>query len=115
MDSKLLYAVVQALESKIVWQQNGESEWIYLGYQNKLDIEKLLQKVNKFFSEEQLLIKKGRRDSIETTKNEINKNHSILDNKTTGYILCNASFNKFIEVSSIDIIRVGEKFKYTNL
>lgn len=106
MESRLIYSAANARAINLEWQKEGENEWIYIGINNELKKEFLLQKIKETFDDKSIFIVLGRTNSKEVNSENIEQEIMPIIGKEN-FLLCNKSFLTFIEFNSIGVIRIG--------
>ena len=107
MDSALIYAASDSLKFKVKWQSaRPESEWIYFGAQDEVNIPLALKTINEYFADGPLNIAFGRKDSIQVNKAEIQKAIQAALGKIS-FFVWDKDFKRVIEFNHIGVFRIG--------
>ncbi len=107
MDSRLIYESSVTMKQKINWDKVGDSEWIYFGAGDELNIELVIITIDSSFSDEILNIALTRKGSFQTDKKLIKSSIINLLN-ASDFIIWDTSFSRAIEFNKIGIFRQGK-------
>jgi hypothetical protein len=106
MDSRLIFAASQHLESKISWITVGESEWQCFGAESEVNLEFVVEKVDSFFRDSHFYVSYSRSESFETGSSTfIPLIAKLLGSQN--FIVWDLSFKKVIEFSLIGVLSCG--------
>lgn len=107
MESKLIYAAVNGIKSKVTWKQHNGEEWLHIGLGNKLKKEIITQFIHNQFNGKEILIVLERTNSKSIHLNEIET--EIFERiGLTNFIICDKKFTRFMEFHQVGIMRIGE-------
>ena len=107
MESKLIYAAVNGIKSKVTWNKYSTEEWLYIGVGNDLKKDFITQYIHSHFNEKEILIALERRSSKPIHLNEIET--EIFERiGLANFIICDKKFTRFMEFHQVGIMRLGE-------
>lgn len=108
MNSRLIYISNEKLKPLVSWPLLNDSEWIYFGVGNELNLELISKAIDRHFYEKILYVSWKRDESFECSKTEIiNSIKPLLG--IEDFTIWDNSFKSVIEFNKIGVLRCGKK------
>ena len=106
MDSRLIFAASEKIKPQVSWVIHSETEWVYFGAGDEVNLDFVKEIVDNRFSDTLLRISLTRQGSFESHINDfLATTKNILGHRN--FIVWNSSFDQAIEFNTIGVLRYG--------
>jgi hypothetical protein len=103
----IIYSAINSVKIKVDWEIYVESEWLYIGLENEINENFIIEKIAEIFANNRIFILLGRDNSKETGVAEF---QSEVFNRIgkVDFMLNNERFTRFMEFNKIRVFRIGK-------